>query len=446
MPTNNIDIWSEFQKLYHQYQPPYRFNILSEQQGHIVENSHTNILMKILEYKDGDSYPFLQSFCENMFDNWLFKTDGEIKFDREYFCKGQNQNNNGRIDGLIQKPGCFAIIIENKINGAKDQKDQLCTYIREVMNAGFYLQQIWVLYLTREGGQPCYLENLAKSMECGVINDDNTPIGIDSPRYASINYCEDILDWLKEYVLPEVKLNNQTLYTGLIQYIDFLESMFSTENLPDGLINATYKLLDAYVQDDGYAVQYTNKVEYLHNLYKQISAENRKSKKDVENDEKAAITNALLAIIEKYKNKDTLQFALITKEYFEKVLGASCQIHSHFRNYYINIYCKEKWGKDIFFAWCPNSLAKIQGGKSLTFSVNFRTQELQDCADKLTNNQELPGGYKKADKAPSAWRIELDLKKEQWSMLAPKEDKLRETYKKLIPESLIELLDKIYKG
>ena len=31
---------------------PYIFNVLDEQCGHIVENSHTNMLMKLLQYKN----------------------------------------------------------------------------------------------------------------------------------------------------------------------------------------------------------------------------------------------------------------------------------------------------------------------------------------------------------------------------------------------------------
>lgn len=40
----------------------YNFNLLSEQCGTIVENSHTNILMRILQYKNRYGYVLLEDF------------------------------------------------------------------------------------------------------------------------------------------------------------------------------------------------------------------------------------------------------------------------------------------------------------------------------------------------------------------------------------------------
>ena len=38
----------------------FNFNVLTEQCGSIVENSHTNLLMRLLEYKNKYGYVFLE--------------------------------------------------------------------------------------------------------------------------------------------------------------------------------------------------------------------------------------------------------------------------------------------------------------------------------------------------------------------------------------------------
>lgn len=55
----------------------YHFNILEEQQGNIVENSHTNILIRLLSYKNRFGYIFLQSFYKRFF-NGNFQEDNII--------------------------------------------------------------------------------------------------------------------------------------------------------------------------------------------------------------------------------------------------------------------------------------------------------------------------------------------------------------------------------
>lgn len=99
----------------------YNFNLLSEQCGTIVENSHTNILMRILQYKNRYGYVLLEDFISLAgFDICI--ADREVMFRTEY--QGE-VNSQGRIDGLIWQKDNFAIIVENKINHAGNQKGQI---------------------------------------------------------------------------------------------------------------------------------------------------------------------------------------------------------------------------------------------------------------------------------------------------------------------------------
>ena len=87
-----ITILNKFSKKYKdlQEETPYNFNVLDEQCGHIVENSHTNILMKILQYKNQYGYSFLNDFFA--FLEWDISIDPEkvIKFKREANYKNRN--------------------------------------------------------------------------------------------------------------------------------------------------------------------------------------------------------------------------------------------------------------------------------------------------------------------------------------------------------------------
>ena len=427
METNNLI--NDFHKIYKKYQSPYKFNILNEQQGHIVENSHTNILMKILQYKEGDSYPFLKSFCDSAFSNWSPSVIGDIVFKTEHPCLDK-----GRIDGLIYKEKSFAIIIENKINGANDQKNQLCRYIKNVKEVlKFNNQQIWVIYLTANGGQPTYLEDLAGEMSCMVVNEDDHNI-LSTNKYASITYSADILDWLKDYVLPNVRYNTPSLVCGLSQYIDYLEERFTTKDLNEDLVKETFKYLDK-----NYNNKYKNKVEQLHKLYNSVSKQSTEKK-----DDNPAERNALLAIIEKYKNKDTQNFAKISCDYFSLVLGKKCHVHSHFTNYYINIYCQEKWEKDVFFSWYPNNLSKIEKGKELSFCIVFRKGRIQKIENSPLRNLLKDNGYEPAVNDKGSWRKTISLVNEGWTMLdITDRNKLIETYKRLVPEELIKAIDNL---
>ena len=75
------------------------------------------------------------------------RVDGNCRVTREDEC----------IDLLITRDavdGKYAIIIENKVNGARDQKKQLQTYYDVVRKRGFDVNQIFVCYLTLRGGSP----------------------------------------------------------------------------------------------------------------------------------------------------------------------------------------------------------------------------------------------------------------------------------------------------
>ena len=109
----------------------FSFNLLAEQCGSVVENSHTNYLMRLLQYRAQNRYVFLEDFLALAGFSIQLDTD-DIQFETEYFGKSE-KGTAGRIDGLIYERKKFAIIIENKINHAGNQKEQIKRYIPSKM-------------------------------------------------------------------------------------------------------------------------------------------------------------------------------------------------------------------------------------------------------------------------------------------------------------------------
>ena len=211
---------------------PYNFNILDEQCGHIVENSHTNILMRLLQYQHPQyGYVFLKNFFKHLGIS-ISLTQNDIIFDRERFTEGSEKN--GRIDGYICQKDNFALIIENKINHATPTPKQLETYISDITGKGkepyFDPKNIWVIYLTLDGNdkpQESDVDVMIKEGICSEKSRDNNYKEIQGDRYFAVSYQDDILPWLKDEIQPIIMQRDQTLNTGLLQYIDFLEGMFS---------------------------------------------------------------------------------------------------------------------------------------------------------------------------------------------------------------------------
>lgn len=347
------EIIDEFSKFVNEKQQsiPYNFNILDEQCGYIVENSHTNILMKLLGYKNYHGYEFLSKFFDYI--GWHLKVDSTkgIKIVTEKSIAG-----GGRIDGYILQEGNFAIIIENKINGAGNQPEQIQRYVEDVIKER--REDIWVVYLTKDGQKNPDKASLKCMRKYGIISstpkeNESDDSDIEGPRYAALNYNEHILPWLKDVIQPCVMQKEVVLNTGLIQYIDFLEGFL-------GIRKSDAELME----------KYKNKLKELLNLeiqkttgnyknYYQILDQVKGDLKEVKNLEKAdedlqRIFNIIDNIINELYEDPLTTYYEITKKYFTEKLGMGNCIFRHpnksFR--YMQI-LDASWPIYVHFEWFP---------------------------------------------------------------------------------------------
>lgn len=185
------------------------------------ENDHTKLLLALLRYQDSAGrYPLLNCFL-NRFTKGRGKmihyqnpSDVSIRFNPRY----DKDDQLSFIDGLIMftaQGKRIAIIMENKIFDAPDQKDQIRRYITHMTTEEHIaLENVWVLYVTGTGTK--------EIDECSYHpnnEDEATNIG---RRFVTLSYCCDIIEWLKQDVL-ERRIYPESLTSVVRAYVESLE-------------------------------------------------------------------------------------------------------------------------------------------------------------------------------------------------------------------------------
>lgn len=221
----------------------------------VHETAHSRLLYKFLLIKSGDKdnlYPFLKEFLNVVDCPWK-----DEKLDKVIV-----QPEMEHIDVFITF-GEHAIIIENKVNRAKDQDGQINTYYEKLKmgvelrgkQRNFADENIYVLYLTRMASDPDPSEsslpaNLKESL---------------GKRYKKISYEREIREWLKNIErnsrVEKAKSERLTKndYSALVQYLLFLDNMFD-ENTEEKTIMIE-NLIKALNLDDANLTESFNKVK-----------------------------------------------------------------------------------------------------------------------------------------------------------------------------------------
>ncbi|WP_456097786.1 PD-(D/E)XK nuclease family protein [Porphyromonas sp.] len=180
---------------------PFRYNVLEEVR--VNENAHTRLLMRLLQYDPArkDFFKYLEG------KGFAPLTMSKPKITVEKY----------RIDGLIQKEGEYAVIVENKVCGAVDQEGQLGRYIEQCRRLKYTDDQIYILYLVdRPGKEPSEqtLKDYKEEFE---------------GRTLVLSYAEDIIPWVQKFLdaLESDKQEKEKLLrSGVTQYLDYLKMTF----------------------------------------------------------------------------------------------------------------------------------------------------------------------------------------------------------------------------
>lgn len=224
---------------------PFHLNVIDEL--HANENAHSRILIKLLQYQSkGKEYLFLLSFM------FMLSSHCQQFSHQHQITKPHISGQEDHIDALIEEKGKYAIIIENKIHWAPDQKQQLDRYIDSIKEHGFKKtdRNVYVVYLTRDGNKIVDEKSFSKAKAFLEYKDEKDP-----GRYITLNYKDDILPWLKKEVLPSCEEDNPILISALEQYVDHLDGMFNLRKEEQKMNNSIIDSLLGERKDD---IDYVN--------------------------------------------------------------------------------------------------------------------------------------------------------------------------------------------
>lgn len=193
-----------------------QINVISiASRGILKETAHSAILQKLLLHKD-----ILDSFLKNIGDigNHEFSPE-DVRFPEI-----------DRMDiSIFGKNGC--IIIENKVNGASEQKSQIYRYV-QIARQTYTLDQIKIIYLNQKGYCP--------PSDYSVTNEGKR---IDDTIYNSMiikDFSHDIYNWINELYL-NFNPDEKNILSALHQYKEYLEERF--------IITDKYKEMEQNIRD-----------------------------------------------------------------------------------------------------------------------------------------------------------------------------------------------------
>jgi hypothetical protein len=203
---------------------PYHMNLIDELRVRANENAHSRILEKLLKQKTHNGeYEILTNFID-------YLKSKKASFAAITIEKPQITQEKQRIDLWI-RDNAYAIIIENKVHWASDQYKQLERYIDITKCNNKSDEQIFVVYLS-----PTYAKDPDEESWGRYFDSD-----IYKSRYLKLSFREDILTWLKENVLPNIRMKDVYLRSAIEQYIDHLEGIFSLRTINNNQMNMKLK-------------------------------------------------------------------------------------------------------------------------------------------------------------------------------------------------------------
>ena len=297
---------------------PYHINVIDEL--HANENAHSRILTQLLKYKESGKLIFLSSFLK-LLPNFTLESldihDSKVLFNSE------------NIDVLIVKDYKYAVIIENKIHWAVDQDKQIERYVTTKHNQGIPADNIWVIYLTRDG---------RKKVENYSFTDETKKIV--GNRFIEMDYLHDILPWLKETILPNCRLKEEWLETAIKQYIDHLEGLF---DIRESQIKLLKKVQSRISNSIGCSEGLSKYEIYLRlNSYMQMLS-------DLQNIV-GNYTESLTKPIVEHVQRGTIE--LLESLCPNEDISFNNRIHDDYLQIFINKW-NEQWNQYVHFEWNP---------------------------------------------------------------------------------------------
>jgi hypothetical protein len=198
-----LEFSHEFSRKYDEVTPFHHFLIELVLTG-MHETNHSRFLHKLLSYKNKKGeHPILESFCNTLLNFGLTITNPTIEREKD------------NIDISVHDKDYF-LIIENKINNAQDQPNQLARYINTAKEKMNDIKKIYICYLPGSDSQ----EPEENSWE----NPAGNPKSYKSTfkgRFKIKPFKSDVSNWLNRL---EVNDEKKYLQAALEQYAYLIEN------------------------------------------------------------------------------------------------------------------------------------------------------------------------------------------------------------------------------
>lgn len=355
--SENISLAREFAKYYEEQKAalPFHINVIDEL--HANENAHTRILTHLLQYKEDGKHVIMSSFLG------LIPGINLDSFDIE---KSKVYYNMEYIDGLIEKKGEYAIIIENKIHWAEDQNKQIERYVMTEIKRGIPADNIWVIYLTKDGTKK--IEDYSLTEKAKSILKD---------RFIEMNYLHDILPWLKDTVLPNCRVKEEWLTSAIKQYIDHLEGLFM---IRDSQRSIRLKMEDKIANQIGCTKEmsigetYSKFHSYMHIL----------------NELQSIVGNTVNRYVKYATDKLQNDSIEVLKELCPDV---EFRFYNGTQKGYFQVFLF-KWTKQVHFEWIPLSEQQLLTGNKYTFVLHVEDNSIKKKFQEVLNNPDIQNDAK----------------------------------------------------
>lgn len=195
----------------HQDNKPFHLNVIEAAcHGSFKETGHSLILANMLKH---------QYIQKSFLETFLRITPSYLEVTAEI----------DRVDVALKGEDIF-VIVENKVNGAVEQRNQVYRYVHEIgmEKYGFNKNQIYVVYLNPADQTFPTDESL-----CDENKKNNVFYYIGEDHFSVRSYKYDVTEWLRK-----IAINNEPhVSSALDQYIDYLEQKFHTSLLDKDMNN-----------------------------------------------------------------------------------------------------------------------------------------------------------------------------------------------------------------
>jgi hypothetical protein len=254
-----------------------------------LENFHSEMLSKILDKNTSDTgnVQYLKIFQDILYKiNPALKHhifDEEVSVEREYGRKKEN----GRMDIFIHD-GTHAIIIENKINYAPDQPNQLAKYLKYAKSEG--KEVIAIVYI------PPLYKNISPSLE-----------GYDDEYKDSIDEIKE-----KLFVLPALDVKSPE------------------KDIAHGFLGACLELSDNTEQQRYLLLQYAKLFKLIEGVEKMTAEIDMELLAELYKDKKSI--SIMENIVEIWNKRRSLLGGLIQKQIREKLLESGFSVDEEDEN------------------------------------------------------------------------------------------------------------------